>query len=104
MNILISEESEVNDFITCRDGIVQCYEYNDTSGYGSKTRLFLCENTKHETTAIIRQTYNSISNEWIEDSLHFDTDSFDFLKALINNKENELGGKYTLVRSYMEEY
>ena len=30
----------------------------------------------------------------------FDTDSFIFLKALINNKKEELGGKYSLIRDY----
>jgi len=100
MEIPISEESEVYGFIICRDGIVECYEYNDMSGYGAKTRLFLCQDTKHESIAVIRQTYNTISEEWIEDSLHFDRDSFQFLKALINNKENEIGGKYSLVRTY----
>ena len=101
MEIPISEESEVYGFIICRDGIVECYEYNDMSGYGAKTRLFLCEDTKHESIAVIRQTYNIISEEWIEDSLYFDRDSFQFLKALIGNKKDEPGGKYFLIRNYM---
>ena len=94
------KESAVNTFLSCRDGIVKCYEYNDTSGYGSKTRLFLCENTKHEVISIVRQTWNDFAKEWIEEEMTFDTDSFVFLKALINNKREELGGKYSLVRDY----
>ena len=94
------EESAVNKFLDCRDGVVECYEYNDESGYGSKVRLFLCEDTKHESIALIRQTFNNISKEWQEECFYFDTDSFKFLKALIGGKENELGGVYTCVRDY----
>tara|TARA_R110000822_G_scaffold40631_1_gene110401 strand:+ start:415 stop:750 length:336 start_codon:yes stop_codon:yes gene_type:complete len=95
-----TKESEINGFLSCRDGVVEMYEYNDCSGYGSKTRMFLCDNTKHESKALIRQTYNSLSKEWIEESMYFDSDSFVFLEALLNSKDDELGGKYTLVRDY----
>lgn len=107
-----TKESEINHFLDCRDGIVEVYEYNDCSGYGSKTRMFycssygsktrmfLCKNTKHESVALIRQTYNSLSKEWIEESMHFDSNSFVYLKALLNGKEEEFGGKYSLVRDY----
>lgn len=95
-----TKESEINHFLNCRDGIVEVYEYNDSSGYGSETRMFLCRNTKHESVALIRQTYNSLDKEWVEESMHFDSDSFVYLEALINGKENELGGKYYLVRDY----
>lgn len=84
----------------CRDGIVEVYEYNNDSGYGSKTRLFLCENTKHEESSIVRQTWNYITKEWIEEEITFDTNSFAYLKALINSKKDESGGKYSLVRGY----
>ena len=45
-------------------------------------------------------TWNDFAKEWIEEEMTFDTDSFVFLKALVNNKKEELGGKYSLVRDY----
>jgi hypothetical protein len=95
-----TKESEINAYLGCRDGVVEVYEYRDTSGYGSTTRLFLCNNTKHESRALIRQTYNSLSKGWVEESMYFDSDSFVFLKAILNGKKDEHGGKYTLVRDY----
>ena len=95
-----TKESKVNEYLSCRDGVVEVYEYIDESGYGSKIKLFECCNVKHNTISIIRQTYNSINKEWIEESMMFDTDSFEFLKAIVNGKENESGGVYTLVRDY----
>lgn len=93
-------ESHVNPYLDCRDGIVEVYEYNDESGYGSKTRLFLCQNTKHETVSIVRQIYTDYEKKWIEETMSFDSDSFEFLKDIINGVEDNDGGKYTLVRSY----
>lgn len=98
------KESLVNDYLSCRDGIVEVYEYRDESGYGSKTRLFLCENSKHETMSIIRQTWNAVSKEWHEECMTFDSDSFKFMKALIKGETEELGGEYTLVRDYNERF
>ena len=95
-----TKESEINHFLDCRDGVVEVYEYNDCSGYGAKTRLFLCRNTKHESVALIRQTYNSLNKKWMEESMHFDADSFVFVKALINGKKDEFTGKFSLVRDY----
>jgi len=95
-----TKESEINSFLACRDGIVEVYEYNDCSGYGAKIRLFLCNNTKHENIALIRQTYNSLDKEWMEESMHFDSDSFVYLQAIINGKKDELGGDFSLVRDY----
>jgi len=95
-----TEESSVNQYLDCRDGIVEVYEYNDYSGHGSKTRLFLCENTKHESLSIIRQTWNDFEKKWIEEDMGFDSDSFVFLRAIINGKKDEFGGKYCLVRDY----
>jgi hypothetical protein len=94
------KESAVNSYLDCRDGIVKVYEYRDESGYGSKTRLFYCRNTKHESVSIIRQKYIDFNKEWVEETMSFDSDSFEFLKAIINGKENVLGGKYLLVRDY----
>lgn len=94
------QESSVNTFLACRDGIVEVYEYRDESGYGSKTRLFLCEDTKHESISVIRQVYIEFEKKWVEQDMDFDSDSFEFLKAIINGKKNVLGGKYTLVRDY----
>ena len=93
-------ESGVNIYLDCRDGIVECYEYRDESGYGSKTKLFLCRNTKHETISIIRQVWHSVVEKWIEEELVFDSDSFHFLVGLITSKEDVAGGKYSLVRDY----
>jgi hypothetical protein len=98
-----TKESAVNDFLACRDGIVELYEYVDDSGYGSDTRLFLCKNTKHESVALIRQFYARMSKEWSEKVMYFDLDSFKFLEALINGKKDQSGGKYTLVRNYCSE-
>lgn len=94
------KESFINDYLSCRDGVVEVYEYNDCSGYGSKVRLFYCQNTKHESISIVRQTWNSNSKEWIEEEMSFDTDSFKFLEAILNGKKDELGGKYMLIRDY----
>jgi hypothetical protein len=94
------KESAVNSYLDCRDGIVEVYEYNDSSGYGSKTRLFYCQNTKHESVSIIRQIYINFNKEWVEETMDFDSDSFEFLKAIINGKEDVLGGKYLFVRDY----
>ena len=94
------KESTINNYLSCRDGVVEAYEYRDDSGYGSETRLFLCANTKHEVLSIVRQTWSDLTKEWIEEEMIFDADSFIFLKALINNKKKELGGKYSLVRDY----
>lgn len=95
-----TEESEINHFLACRDGIVEMYEYRDCSGYGAETRLFLCRNTKHESVALIRQTYNSLNKKWTEESIHFDSDSFVFVEALVNGVKDEFTGKYVLVRDY----
>jgi len=95
-----TEESGVNEYLDCRDGIVEVYEYRDFSGYGLKTRLFLCQNTKHESVCIIRQTWNDLAKKWIEEDMLFDSDSFVFLKDIINGAKAERGGKYSLVRDY----
>jgi hypothetical protein len=95
-------ESNVNTYLECRDGIIELYEYNDSSGYGSKTRLFYCQDTKHETVAIIRQTYNEFKKEWIEETISFDSDSFNFLIGLLDNKKDVLGGSYSIIRDYSE--
>lgn len=92
--------SAVNSYLEARDGIVEVYEYRGDSGYGMKTRLFLCHNTKHEHISIIRQEYLESIREWTEEVMTFDTDSFSFLVGLITDNKNILGGEYTLVRDY----
>ena len=92
--------STVNTFLDCRDGIVEVCEYKDESGYGSKTRLFLFKDAKHESVSIIRQIYIDFEKRWVEQDMDFNSDSFEFLKAIINGEKNALGGKYTLVRNY----
>ena len=94
------KESAVNMYLDCRDGIIEVYEYRDESGYGSKTRLFYCQNTKHESVSIIRQIYIHFEKRWVEEVMDFDSDSFEFLKAIINGKKDILSGKYLLVRNY----
>lgn len=86
-----TKESAVNFYLGCRDGIVEVYEYRDESGYGSKTKLFLCEDSKHEGISLIRQAYNDISKEWDEESMDFDSDSFRYLDALINGDKKKPG-------------
>lgn len=93
-------ESAINRYLGCRDGIVEVYEYNDMSGYGNKTRLFYCQNTKHESISIVRQTYYNSKEEWCEEEMTFDSDSFVFLRALINGRKESLGGIYSLIRDY----
>ena len=87
-------DSAVDSYLDCRDGIVKLVEYNDMSGYGSKTKLYLCENTKHETISIIREVSGR------EEVLDFDSDSFKFLLALLQDRTDELGGKFTTLRDY----
>lgn len=105
-------ESEVNTFLKCRDGSVDCYEYSEESGYGAEQRLFLCENSKHESIAIIRQTKlegkgtdGNTKYYWSEDEevMYFDSDSFGYLKGLILGNENIIGGVFTEVRNYNNE-
>lgn len=97
------KESGVNIYLDCRDGIVEVYEYQDECGYGMRTRLFYCQDTKHESVSIIRQKYISSKKEWVEEEMCFDSDSFEFLKAIINGKRYSLGGRYSLVRDYCNE-
>ena len=93
-------ESFVNTYLDCRDGVVEVYEYNDESGYGLKTRLFYCQDKRHETKSIVRQTWSNTGKVWSEELMVFDSDSFDFLIAIITGKENQSGGKYSLIRDY----
>lgn len=93
-----TKESLVNRFLACRDGVVEVYQYTDASGYGSPVRLFLCEDVKHESVSIIRQTFNG--GEWMEEKMNFDSDSFVFLAGLIRGEHDKLGGNYTLVRDF----
>jgi len=95
-----TKESEVNTYLDCRDGVVECYEYYDEGGYGLKTRLFYCRNAKSETYAIIKQVYSDLSKVWIEESLYFDSCSMEILIALLNGNKTHSGGTYSLVRDY----
>lgn len=98
-----TKESAVNDYLSCRDGVVEVYEYVDGSGYGAKTRLFLGHNAKHETYNLIRQTWNSTIKEWVEEYMDFDSDSFLYLRRLIEGCDVAPGGHYTMVRNYNDE-
>lgn len=105
--IYLDEENKnpslVNQYLLCRDGVVEAYEYTDCSGYGSLTRIFLCEDVKHEAVSIIRQVYNDYNQEWVEEEMSFDSDSYVFLASLIRGEHNALGGTYMLVRDFTEQ-
>jgi hypothetical protein len=92
------KESCINTFLATRDAIIECCEYNDSSGYGSKTRLFICEDYKHECTSVVRQVWNSFDKEWMEESMEFDSDSFRYLQDMIKGNDISLGSKYSIVR------
>ncbi len=96
-------QSSVNQYLECRDGVVEVYEYIDCSGYGGKTRLFLCRNTKHESISIIRHTWLDNIDGWMEEDMNFDSDSFELMEALIKGETNNIHGEYTKVRDYNEE-
>lgn len=98
------KESAVNRYLNCRDGVIEVLEYKDNSGYGLDTRLFLCRDMKHEIISIIKQSKISYDDEWMESEMCFDTDSFDFLVAIINGITNQSGSQYTLVRDYNTEF
>lgn len=84
----------VDLYLDCRDGIVKCVEYNDMSGYGSKIKLYLCENIKYEVISLIREVNG------IEEVMDFDLDFFKFFLVLFNNKIDELGSKFIILRDY----
>lgn len=84
-------ESAVNNYLTCRDGIVRRASYFSDAGYGVKTEIYLCENTKHESISIVRLT--NIDGSLYEDVLNFYSDDFEFLKILIL-------GEGELIRDY----
>lgn len=95
-----TKESAVNSYLECRDGIVECIEYRDCSGYGSHVRLFKCTNAKHEFKSIIRQTSVG-KDEWVEDDIQFDSDSFKYLELLLDDNPAELiKQNYSVVRTY----
>lgn len=98
------EESEVNHYLECRDGIVEVYEYREPGPFGNDVRLFLCEDSKHEHISIVRQTYDSERERWREDSMSFDTDSFKYLVGLITGNQKVDYGKHTLIRDYSDNY
>ena len=81
-----TEESVVNQFLDCRDGIVDVVEYTDESGYGNKSRIFLCKDHKHEFVYVVSQYYNSLYERWYENYLSFDSDSYKHFEALIEGR------------------
>lgn len=95
-----TKESAVNPYLACRDGVVEIYEYRDCSGYGGKTKLYLCRNTKHESISIIRQTL--VDKEWREEEMAFDSDSFSLMESLIKGDYNNIHGEYKKLRDYNE--
>lgn len=101
--ILSENESIIDNYLSCRDGIVEMYEYHDHSGYGQKTRLFLCQNTKHESVSIVRHYWHDTLKGWSEEDMSFDTDSFEIFKALIFGNKEVRGGKYFEIRNYENE-
>jgi len=91
-------ESEVNLFLNYDKGMVEFFEYREDSGYGNFAKIFFCEDTKAEVTAIIRQSYNPIFKRWYETSMFFDSDSFEYLKNLIKGEEASIGGERTILK------
>lgn len=85
------EDSAVNSYSDARDGIITRIKYRDMSGYGSETELYLCENTKHESLAIVKRV--KCLGKWVEESMHFDSDSFEYLQDLLKG-----GGE--IIRDY----
>jgi hypothetical protein len=92
------KESEVNPFLTCRDGVVEMIEFTNCSGYGAKCRLFRCSNTKHEVEALILQEYISHDN-WLETVINLDSDSFKYLDILLGVKKDK-NNEVILYRDY----
>lgn len=95
------EPSLVNRYIEARDGIVKRISYRNSAGYGSFAELYLCEDVKHESVAIIRRTV--IDGEWIEEAMYFEADEFEFIEQLMSNEPKPSWGKYELIRDYMNE-
>ena len=93
-----TKESVANPYFDCRDGVVKQIEYNDESGYGMRTQLLLCSDNKHETNALIRRVYSNGS--WQEEAMYFDSDSFEYLEALIKGENKPYGGQIELLRTY----
>jgi hypothetical protein len=93
-----TKESSINSFLDCRDATIHAYEFNQDSGYGSKVRFILCDNYKHEVMMLVKQTYSNTTKEWSEIQIDFDSDSFRFLKSLINYEPTALGEEYFIIR------
>lgn len=96
-------ESSVNRYLECRDGIVSMIEYTGDAGYGSKERIFICEDSKHDSHAIIKQVYSFTSEKWIEDEMYFDVYEFEWLVKLLTGKEDFPSHvKYELLRDFTQ--
>lgn len=84
-----TKESAVNHYLSCRDGIVEVVEYISEGGDGNEARIFLCENTKHESLAVIKQDFSPMDMVWKEVAMYFDSESFKFFKTLITRDFTE---------------
>lgn len=91
-------ESDVNQYLNCRDGVVEMIEYRDDSGYGSWTKLYLCRDIKHESVCLIRQV--ECNGLYSEESLYFDSDSFEQLQYLLGNGKRPHMAEIKLLRDY----
>lgn len=79
-------ESALNLYINCRDGIIYKRTYRQDSGYGSKVDAYFCEDTKHESVALILHHYeymNESNGKIREESMHFDSDSWREIEKLL---------------------
>lgn len=91
-------ESAVNEFLTCRDGVVEMIEFRSDSGYGIPHRFFNCYNTKHEVRAYVLQYYDSESI-WREDVISSDADSFREIEKVLGINKDE-NNDVVLYRTY----
>lgn len=89
--------SYVNQYLTCRDGIVNMIEFNEDSGYGVKCRFFRCSNTKYESECIVLQ--KELSGIWKEEIISIDFDSFKYLEILLGIKK-DIDNKIIIYRDY----
>ena len=94
----INQPSHVNEFLTCRDGIVEMIAFNSDSGYGIPHRFFNCYNTKHEVRAYVLQYYRS-GELWREDVISSDSDSFREIEKVLGVSKDE-DNDVVLYRTY----
>ena len=82
----LPKESQVHFFLKLRDVDIEMVEYRDESGYGSKKRIFLMHDYKHESVCVEFQLFNAV--EWmVTNEIEFDSDSYEIFANLIKGVE-----------------